>query len=101
MSKATVAKKVINSKLVAFATKTFEDLSKSKSTRKATKLINRGTRRLAKTVHGLLKKVEKKKAKQAKAVAKNKSKEANPKAMNNKVSGRVKTTGSVKKVPVN
>jgi hypothetical protein len=101
MSKPTVAKKVVSSKLVAQATKTFEELSRSKASEKTNKQISRSAKRLVKTVHALIKKAEKKKARIAKALAKKKAKEAKARAKGRKTARSVKTPRKVRKVPAN
>lgn len=101
MSKATVAKKIISTKVVALATKTFEELSKSRSTPKTTKQINRSAKKLVKMIQTLIKKSEKKKARLAKALAKKKAKVANSRRKVQKTSKPIKTSRKPKKVPAN
>lgn len=102
MRNSRVAKKVISDKVLAFATKTFESLGKSKPTPKAAKQISRSAKKLVKTIHALIRKSEKKRAKQAKVLAKRKAK-AVVKARTGvqKPSKSAKPSIKLKKVPAN
>ena len=104
MTKSTVARKAVSAKLIAYATKAFEELSGSKTSDKISKQISRGARKLTKIIHAQVKKIEKKNAKLAKAAAKKKAKQAKTRTKNSKPVKsikRVKTSRTVKKVPAN
>ena len=101
MSKTTVTRKAISAKLIAHATKAFEELSGSKPSEKGVKQISKSTRKLVKSIHSLIKKLQKKRAKEAKALARKKAKAAKQ-ALKKKSKSIVvaKTAKRVKKVPV-